>query len=243
MLQNQGNTSGEFKHFKVPEVPMQLICMDLVGPIYPVTSRGNRFILTCIDMLTGFMIAVPIKDKMASTVCDVYRAHVYCIFGSSARILTDNGTEFRNEQMDDLCRQLNVKRVYSPVYTPDSNGRLEAWHRFFKACVAKHIRGNTAEWDEVVPLAGVAYNFFLCQASGESPFVLMFWRDPITPFAKLLEPAPRYWGDRGGDLKMDLLRKLYLLMAENVKKEQGKGEIPRKLPDREMTSRLMTWSW
>ena len=181
--------------------------MDLVGPIFPVTSRGNRFILMCIDMLTGFMIAVPIKDKMANTVCDAYRAHIYCIFGGSARILTDNGTEFRNEQMDELCKQLNVKRVYSPVYTPEANGRLEAWHCFFKACVAKHIRGNAAEWDEVVPLAGAAYNFFPCQASGESPFVLMFGRDPITPFAKLLEPAPRYWGDRGGHLKMDLFRK------------------------------------
>ena len=143
-------------------------------------------------MLTGFTIAVPIKDKMASTVCDAYRAHVYCIFGGSARILTDNGTEFRNEQMDELCKELNVKRVYSPVYTPEANGRLEAWHCFFKACVAKHIRGNAAEWDEVVPLAGAAYNFFPCQASGESPFVLMFGRDQITPFAKLLEPAPRY---------------------------------------------------
>ena len=103
------------------------------------------------------------------------------------------------------------------MYTPEANGRLEAWHRFFKACVAKHIRGNAAEWDEVVPLAGAAYNFFPCQAPRESPYVLMFGRDPITPFAKLLEPAPRYWGDRGGHLKMDLLRKLYLLTAENVK--------------------------
>ena len=120
--------------------------------------------------------------------------------------------------MDELCKQLNVQRVYSPVYTPKANGRLEAWHRFFKACVTKHIRGNAAEWDEVVPLAGAAYNFFPCQALGESPFVLMFRRDSITPFAKLLEPAPRYWGDRGGHLKMDLLRKLYLLTAENVKR-------------------------
>ena len=174
MLQNQANTSVEFKHFKIPEVPMQLICMDLVGPISPVTSRGNRFILTGIDMLTGFTIAVPSKDKTANTVCDAYRTHIYCIFGGSARILTDNGTEIENEQMDELCKQLDVKRVYSPVYTPKANGRLKAWHHFFKACIAKHIWGNVAEWDEVVPLAAVAYNFFPCQASGESPFVLMF---------------------------------------------------------------------
>ena len=131
---------------------------------------------------------------------------------------TDRGTGCLSLYPHDLCRQLNDKRVYSPVYMPEANGRLEAWHRFFKACVAKPIRGNAAKWDEVIPLAGAAYKFFPCQASGESPFVLMFGRDPIALFAKLLEPAPRYWGDRGGHLKMDLLRKLYLLMAENVKR-------------------------
>ena len=167
--------------------------MDLVGPISPVSSKGNRFILTCIDMLTGFTVAVPIKNKTVSTVCDTYRNHIYCTFGGSARILTDNGTEFKNDEMNALCKQLGIERVYSPVYTPEANGKLESWHRFFKACVAKHIRGNQVEWDEVFPLAAAAYNFFPCQTSGESPFVLMFGRDPITPFTKLLEPAPRYW--------------------------------------------------
>ena len=145
MLQNQANTAADFKHFKMPEIPMQLICMDLVGPILPALSRGNCFILTCIDMLTGFTVAIPIKDKSASTVCDTYRAHIYCTFGGSTRIMTDNGTKFKNKQMDEMCRQLSIKRVYSLVYTPEANGRLEAWHRFFKACVANHIWGNAAE--------------------------------------------------------------------------------------------------
>ena len=72
--------------------------------------------------------------------------------------------------------------------------------------------------DEVVPLAAAAYNFFPCQSSGESPFVLMFGRDPVTPFAKLLEPAPRYWGECRGHLKIDLLKRLYLVTAENIKR-------------------------
>ena len=137
MLQNQANTAAGFKHFKIPDILMQLICMDLVGPISPVTSRGNHFILTCIDMLTGFMVAIPIKDKSASTVCDAYRAHIYCTFGGSARILTDNGTEFKNKQMHELCKQLDIKRVYSPVYTPEANGRLEVWHPFFQSMCGK----------------------------------------------------------------------------------------------------------
>ena len=65
---------------------------------------------------------------------------------------------------------------------------------------------------------------FLANPAGESPFVLMFGRDPITPFAKLLEPTPRYWGDRGGHLKLDLLKKLYLVTAENIKRAKDRRD-------------------
>ena len=104
-------------------------------------------------------------------------------------MLTNNGNEFRNDVFDEVCDKLRIKRVYSPVYTLQSNGKLEGFHQFFKACISKHIRGNQLEWDEIVPLANAAYNFFPCKSSRESPFVLMFGRDPITPFLSLLEPS------------------------------------------------------
>ena len=47
--------------------------MDLVGPIHPPTSRGNKYVLTVTDMLTGFTMAVPIKNKNAETICDAYQ--------------------------------------------------------------------------------------------------------------------------------------------------------------------------
>ena len=108
------------------------------------------------------------------------------------------------------------------MYKSQSNRRLEGWHRFFKACIAKHIRGGGVKWDELVPLAVSAYNFFPCQSSKESPFVLMFGRDPITPVAKLLEPRPRYYGERGTALKMDTLRRLYTIVVNNIRKAREK---------------------
>ena len=226
ILQNQGQPEKCFGHFDSPDLPMEFICMDLVGPIHPPSSRGNKYVLTVIDMLTGFTIAVPIKNKNAETICDVYRDNIYCVFGGSSRMLTDNGSEFKNKEMHEVCDTLGLKHIFSPVYTPQSNGRLEGWHRFFKACIAKHIRGGGVEWDELVPLAVSAYNFFPCQSSKESPFVLMFGRDPITPVAKLLEPRPRYYGERGTVLKMDTLRRLYTIVANNIRKAREK--LPKK---------------
>ena len=226
VLQNQGQPEKCFSHFDSPDLPMEFICMDLVGPIHPPSSRGNKYVLTVIDMLTGFTIAVPIKNKNAETICDAYRDNVYCVFGGSTRMLTDNGSEFKNKEMQEVCDSLGLKHIFSPVYTPQSNGRLEGWHRFFKACIAKHIRGGGVEWDELVPLAISAYNFFLCQSSKESPFVLMFGRDPITPVAKLLEPKPRYYGERGTVLKMDTLRRLYTIVVQNIR--MAREKLPKK---------------
>ena len=173
-------------------------------------------------MLTGFTMAVPIWNKNAETICDTYRDHIYCTFRGSSRILTDNGSEFKNQEMRQVCEILGVKHIFSPVYTPESNGCLEGWYRFFKACITKHIRGGGVEWDELVPLAVSVYNFFPCQSSKESPFVLMFGRDRITPVAKLLEPKPRYYREKGSTLKMDMLRRLYTIMVENIHKAREK---------------------
>ena len=94
--------------------------MDLVGPIHLHSSRGNKYVLTVIDMLTGFTIAVPIKNKNAETICDAYRNHVYCTFEGSSRILTNNGPEFKNQEMKQVCETLGVKYIFSLVYTPET---------------------------------------------------------------------------------------------------------------------------
>ena len=54
----------------------------------------------------------------------------------------------------------------------------------------------------------------------------MFGKDPITPVAKLLEPQPRYYGERGSALKMDTLRRLYTVVVQNIRKAREK--IPKK---------------
>ena len=53
--------------------------------------------------------------------------------------------------------------------------------------MAKHI-STTMEWDQVVHLATAAYNFFPNEHSKESPFFLMFGRDPRVPLNTLLTP-------------------------------------------------------
>ena len=116
ILQNQTTTETQFSTFITPEGQIQFICMDIVGPISPVSSKGNKFCLTVVDMLTGYTMAVAIPNKSAETMVKAYMDHVYSIFGGSSHMLTDNGSEFRNDVFDEVCDKLRIKRVYSPVY-------------------------------------------------------------------------------------------------------------------------------
>ena len=54
--------------------------------------------------------------------------------GPSRKILSDNGTEFKNDLFDKIAKELGVEhKVYSPPYHPQSNGRIEGFHLFLKA--------------------------------------------------------------------------------------------------------------
>ena len=48
-------------------------------------------------MLTGYTFCIPIPSKKASDVITAYIDNVYSKFGGSKKILSDNGTEFKNQ--------------------------------------------------------------------------------------------------------------------------------------------------
>ena len=74
---------------------------------------------------------------MAKTVLKAYMDNVYCQFGGSIKIPSDNGTEFKNKLMEEVSEELGVEyKIYSPPYRPQSNGRIESFHYFLKACIA-----------------------------------------------------------------------------------------------------------
>ena len=103
--------------FEIPKAPMDFISMDLIGKFYPPSTRGNCYSLTIICMLTGWVWCIPIPDKTANAVLKAYlKNHV---FGPSRKILSDNGTKFKNDLFDRVAKELGIEhKVYSPPYHP-----------------------------------------------------------------------------------------------------------------------------
>ena len=57
--------------------PMEFISMDLVGEFHPPSSRGNRYALTAVCMLTNFVFCIPLKNKSASEIVTAWRTTLH----------------------------------------------------------------------------------------------------------------------------------------------------------------------
>ena len=107
-------------------------------------------------------------------------------------------------------------KLYTPPYHSASNGRIEGFHGFLKACIAKHVAPQL-EWDVLTPLACAAYNFILNEHSKESPFFLMFGRDPGLPLNTLLDPKMRYLGNDINILSLEAMKNMFEKATTNLK--------------------------
>ena len=213
---------------------MDFIAMDLIDEFHPPSSQGNHYALTGVCMLTGFTWCIPIKSKKAMDVARAYMQHVYSILGGSMKILTDNGTEFKNEVFKEVLQKLGTEKlIHSPPYRPQSNGRIEGFHRYLKACIAKHMR-NGLEWDQITAMATTAYNYFPNMSAKESAFFLMYGRDPVNKLSSILNTPRRYLCDDSGLPDLEALKNMYQMVAQqlyNSRKCYIKDNKYNKVPD------------
>ena len=122
-------------------------------------------------MVTGFTFCIPIKSKKVEDVMKAYTDNICCVFEPSKKILTDNGTEFKNKLWTDVFKRICTEHRTSPIYSPQCNGKIEGFHKFLKATIGKQLQKGL-EWDDVIPKATSACNFFLMQSSKEAPFFI-----------------------------------------------------------------------
>ena len=224
----------EAKHFKPGMRPMDFITMDLIGEFHPPSSQGNWYALTGVCMLTGLTWCIPLKLKKASDVSRASLQQVYSILVGSTKILTDNGTEFKNEVFKEMLQKLGTEKlIHSPPYRPQSNGRIEGFHRYLKACIARHMHTGM-KWDEVTAMATAAYNYFPNMSAKESAFFLMYGRDPVNKLSTILNASRRFLGDVTGFPDLEALKNMYQMVAQqliNSRECYVKSNRYNKIPD------------
>ena len=141
------------------EIPNRLfdkIAIDLITECETSTS-GNKHILTIIDHLTRWPEAYPIPDKSADTIVSTFINEYLPVHMCPRYILSDNGTEFKNNLMDQVLQQLGIDRIFSAPYHPQSNGKLEFFHKYLKPTLKKLCEKDPSNWDKYLGQVLISY--------------------------------------------------------------------------------------
>ena len=95
---------------------MDRLAIDLTGP-HPTSTKGHHYILTVLDVFSRYLTAVPLRNKSALTVAEALHKHVFCRLGISRELLSDQGKEFDNEMLRQLCDLYGIRKLRTTPIT------------------------------------------------------------------------------------------------------------------------------
>ena len=101
------------------------------------------------------------EGNTCQNVIQAYLCGILAHKGRSAAILSDNGKEFKNAVLNEVCGQLGIKRLYSNLFHPQGNAKeVGNVHNVLKWTLIKWLERIDLEWDELLPFACYCYNIF-----------------------------------------------------------------------------------
>lgn len=171
-----------------PRYPHQIVSMYLTGPLTR-SERGHAYLFTLIDHLTGWADAYPISNKKGETIADILHRDYFPRYGAPEILISDNGTEFVNSSVAALCKACDVERRMTTPYHPQSNGKIERFHRTLKGIIERLMTKTRANWESQLGPALSAYRNTVSSATGYTPFQALYGRQVRIPTSVAVQNA------------------------------------------------------
>ena len=160
---------------ETPSKPFEILHLDTL------TVEKQNF-LVIIDKFSKYGQALP-HFGTAISVCQNL-VHFFSFFGVPQQIVTDNGTEFKNEVLNDLLKTHNIKIHFTTPYHHESNSPVER----LNSTLIEHLRilkekNNKTDIISLMAYAVIAYNSTIHSSTHFTPFELVLGhtdsRDPM----------------------------------------------------------------
>ena len=161
-----------------PRFPWQRLHIDMWKPTRLTSRSGNTVVLGAIDAFTRFLVLVPMPGETAPVITNALLRHVFLPFGTPSEIVSDGAPNIKKALNDDFFNAMGVvHRVITP-YRPQANGVVERIFRTIRPVVAILCHKNRQDWDRYLVWTNYAYNTAYHHSIRNTPFQLMFGREP-----------------------------------------------------------------
>ncbi|XP_048842280.1 uncharacterized protein LOC125715081 [Brienomyrus brachyistius] len=164
--------------------PNEILAIDYT--VLEPACNGLENVLVMTDIFSKYTLAIPTRDQRASTVAQVLVSEWFYKFGVPARIHSDQGRNFESLLIRQLCDLYGIERSHTTPYHPAGNGQCERFNRTLHNLLRALPVSRKRDWHSCLPQLVYCYNTTPHQATGESPFFLMFGQEPRLPVDFLL---------------------------------------------------------
>ncbi|CAM8911138.1 unnamed protein product [Rhodiola kirilowii] len=171
----------EHLHPTVASWPFEAWGLDVVGPINPKASNGHTYILAATDYFSKWAEAVTLREVKKENVVDFITKHIIYRHGVPQRIVTDNGKQFSNKLMTNLCEKFKFKQYKSSMYNAPANGLAEAFNKTLCNLLRKVVGKSKRDWHEKIGEALWAYRTTYKTPTQATPYALVYGVEAVLP--------------------------------------------------------------
>ncbi|KAH9272162.1 hypothetical protein BASA83_005500 [Batrachochytrium salamandrivorans] len=161
-------------------LPFERWGIDFYGPMVE-TKSGNKYLITCIDYATRWVLAKPVKNMTESAVA-AFLYELMMTYGAPFEIISDRGKSFLAEGIDLFERENKIRHLATTPYHPQTNGMVERMHSMLGHGLTTLGNGKRDRWDEYLPQVLLALRTRTHAVTGYSPFFLLFGINPRLPY-------------------------------------------------------------
>lgn len=97
--------------------------MDILGP-FPIASPQRKFLIAAIDCFTKWIEAKPSAKITTKQVMHFWKS-VICRCEIPRILVTDNGTQFNNDEFKKYCEENDIQSRFTSVTHPQADGQAE----------------------------------------------------------------------------------------------------------------------
>ncbi|GJW51193.1 putative ribonuclease H-like domain-containing protein [Tanacetum coccineum] len=170
--------------------PLHMLHMDLFGPTFVKSLMKKMYCLVVTDDYSRFswVFFLATKDE-TSGILKSFITGVENLIDQRVKVIRcDNGTEFKNKEMNQFCERKGIKREFSVARTPQQNGVAERKNRTLIEAARTMLADSklpTTFWAEAVNTACYVQNRVLVtKPHNKTPYELFLGRKPALGFMR-----------------------------------------------------------
>ncbi|GJX16248.1 retrovirus-related pol polyprotein from transposon TNT 1-94 [Tanacetum coccineum] len=171
-------------------LPLHLLHMDLFGPTFVKSLKKKMYCLVVTDDYSRFtwVFFLATKDETSGILKSFITGIENLVDHKVKVIRCDNGTEFKNREMNQFCEMKGILRQFSIARTPQQNGVAERRNRTLIEAARTMLADSkfpTTFWAEAVNTACYVQNRVLVvKPHNKTPYELFHGRTPTLSFMR-----------------------------------------------------------